>query len=211
MTVSQISAGRKNRFFVEIYGSKGSVTWNQEAPDELWIGQRNTPNLVVVKDPSLLMEKARSYADLPGGHSEGYDDTFKQVFRRFYKTVADRGAAVEYPTFEDGLRQLRSLEGVLESSAATGLGGTSGSAIWVRFAKTYIQLRRISAGPFAGGACVRSLENPPKPEKNLRKPGNVGFCRVPVRGRLFVFNQLPGSSGKITFFLERPRTDGSDF
>ncbi len=118
MTVSQISAGRKNRLFVEIYGTKGSVTWDQEKPDELWIGQRNTPNLLVVKDPSLLSEKARSYADLPGGHSEGYDDTFKQVFRRFYRTVADRNAAAEYPTFDDGLRQLKILETVLESSAA---------------------------------------------------------------------------------------------
>jgi predicted dehydrogenase len=120
MTVSQVSAGRKNRLFVEIFGAKGSVSWNQENPDELWIGQRNTPNRLVVKDPSLLMEKARSYADLPGGHSEGYDDTFKQVFRRFYRTVADRNAAVEYPTFEDGLRQLHILETVLESSAQHG-------------------------------------------------------------------------------------------
>ena len=117
MTVSQISAGRKNRLCVEIYGTKGSVTWDQEKPDELWVGQRNSPNKLIVKDPSLMQEKARSYADLPGGHSEGYDDTFKQVFRRFYKTVADRSAAVEYPTFEDGLRQLRILETVLDSSA----------------------------------------------------------------------------------------------
>ena len=117
MTVSQVSAGRKNRLFMEIYGTKGSVTWNQENPDELWVGHRNTPNLVIVKDPSLMQEKARSYADLPGGHSEGYDDTFKQVFRRFYASVADRNAPVEYPTFEDGLRQLRILETVLESSA----------------------------------------------------------------------------------------------
>ncbi|MDE3197460.1 MAG: gfo/Idh/MocA family oxidoreductase, partial [Acidobacteriota bacterium] len=120
MTVSQISAGRKNRLFMEIYGTKASVTWNQESPDELWIGQRNSPNQIVVKDPSLLSEKARSYADLPGGHSEGYDDTFKQVFRRFYRTVADRTAPVEYPTFEDGLRQLRILETVLDSSAKQG-------------------------------------------------------------------------------------------
>ncbi len=117
MTVSQISAGRKNRLFMEIYGTKGSAAWNQEQPDELWLGQRNSPNLLVVKDPSLLSEKARSYADLPGGHSEGYDDTFKQVFRRFYAKVADPNAPVEYPTFEDGLRQLRILETVLESSA----------------------------------------------------------------------------------------------
>lgn len=119
-TVSQISAGRKNRLLIEIYGTKSSVTWDQEKPDELWIGQRNTPNQMIVKDPSLLHEKARSYADLPGGHSEGYDDTFKQVFRRFYQTVADRAAPVEYPQFADGLRQLQILDKVLESSASHG-------------------------------------------------------------------------------------------
>jgi len=118
MTVSQISAGRKNRLFVEIYGTKASVVWNGEKPDELWIGRRNEANGLIVKDPSLLNESARSYADLPGGHSEGYDDTFKQVFRRFYRTVADRNAPVEYPTFADGLRQLRILDGVLQSSRA---------------------------------------------------------------------------------------------
>ncbi len=117
-TVSQISAGRKNRLFMEVYGSKGSVAWNQEQPDELWMGDRNKPNRVIVKDPSLMLDAARSYADLPGGHSEGYDDTFKQVFRRFYRTVADRSAAVEYPQFADGLRQLRILDKVLESSKA---------------------------------------------------------------------------------------------
>ena len=116
MTVSQISAGRKNRLFLEIYGTKSSLVWDGEQPDQLWIGQRNSPNGLVVKDPVLLKEKARSYADLPGGHSEGYDDTFKQVFRRFYRTVADRNAPVEYPTFVDGLRQLEILDAVLESS-----------------------------------------------------------------------------------------------
>jgi predicted dehydrogenase len=116
MTVSQISAGRKNRLFLEIYGAKSSLVWDGEKPDQLWIGQRNSPNGVIVKDPSLLQEKARTYADLPGGHSEGYDDTFKQVFRRFYRTVADRNAPVEYPTFLDGLRQMQILDAVLESS-----------------------------------------------------------------------------------------------
>ena len=81
---------------------------------------------MIVKDPSLLHEKARSYADLPGGHSEGYDDTFKQVFRRFYKTVADRSAPVEYAQFVDGLRQLqildeRELRGVLAHDQPDGM------------------------------------------------------------------------------------------
>ncbi len=120
MTVSQVSAGRKNRLFLEIYGTKSGLAWDAERQDELWIGQRNSPNQIVIKDPSLLHEKARAFADLPGGHSEGYDDTFKQTLRRFYRTVADRGAPVEYPVFEDGLRQLKILNTVLESAGTHG-------------------------------------------------------------------------------------------
>jgi len=115
-TASQVSAGRKNRLNIEIYGTKGGASWDQERPDELWLGNRNSPNQIIVKDPSLMKERARPYADLPGGHSEGYDDTFKQVFRRFYKSVLDPNLAPEYPQFIDGVRQLTILEKELESS-----------------------------------------------------------------------------------------------
>jgi predicted dehydrogenase len=115
MTASQVSAGRKNHLSIEIYGTKSSVSWNQERPDELWIGQRNSPNQVIVKDPSLLKRAAASYADLPGGHSEGYDDTFKQIFRRFYASIAEPESPSEYPQMADGLRQMRIMEAELAS------------------------------------------------------------------------------------------------
>jgi predicted dehydrogenase len=115
-TASQVSAGRKNRLSIEIYGSKASVAWDQEKPDELWIGNRNTPNGISIKDPSLLREGARGFADLPGGHSEGYDDTFKQVFRRFYQSIEDKAAVAEYPQFTDGLRQMVILDAELASN-----------------------------------------------------------------------------------------------
>jgi predicted dehydrogenase len=115
-TASQVSAGRKNRLNIEIFGTKSGVSWDQEKPDELWIGHRNSPNQIIVKDPSLLHPGARGFADLPGGHSEGYDDTFKQVFRRFYGSILDPAAQLDYPQFADGLRQLRILETEIESS-----------------------------------------------------------------------------------------------
>jgi len=116
LTVSQVSAGRKNRLFLEIHGSKASAAWTAEQPDELWIGHRNAPNELIIKDPTLLLRDAQTYADLPGGHSEGYDDTFKQVFRRFYRSVIDRSMQLEHPTFEDGIRQMRILDAIVESS-----------------------------------------------------------------------------------------------
>jgi predicted dehydrogenase len=116
-TVSQMSAGRKNRFAFEIFGTKAGVAWDQEKSDTLWIGHRNDPNQVMVKDGSLMYPAAATFADLPGGHSEGYDDSHKQVFKRFYARVADASAPIDYPTFEDGLHGMILLEKVAESAA----------------------------------------------------------------------------------------------
>ncbi len=119
-TASQVSAGRKNSFRFEVFGTKAGLGWDGERPDQLWIGRRDGPNQVLLKDPSLMLEAARSYADLPGGHSEGYDDTFKQVFRRFYHSIENPNAPVEYPQFTDGLRQLTILEAELASHERRG-------------------------------------------------------------------------------------------
>lgn len=119
-TVSQMSAGRKNRFMLEIFGTKAGVVWNQEEQDKLWIGHRNEPNQVMIKDSSLMYPAAASYSDLPGGHSEGYDDTHKQLFKRFYARVENAAAPTDYPTFEDGLRGMILLEKVSESFAKRG-------------------------------------------------------------------------------------------
>lgn len=120
VVASQVSAGRKNRLAIEIYGTKASVAWDQERPNELWIGSRNSPNQLLLKDPSLLKPEARSYADLPGGHTEGYDDTSKQIYRRFYASIASPDAAPEYPQFADGLRQLVILKTEFESYRTRG-------------------------------------------------------------------------------------------
>jgi predicted dehydrogenase len=120
VVTSQVSAGRKNRLGIEIYGTKSSVAWDQERPDEVWVGNRDTGNQILLKDPSLLKPAARSYADLPGGHSEGYDDTFKQIFRRFYASIGSPGSAPEYPQFVDGLRQLTILNAALKSNHTRG-------------------------------------------------------------------------------------------
>jgi predicted dehydrogenase len=120
MVASQVSAGRKNRLSIEIYGTKSSVAWDQERPNELWIGHRDTGNQLVLKDPSQLKQEARAYADLPGGHTEGYDDTTKQMFRRFYASIGAPEIAPEYPQFVDGLRQLVILNAELESHRTRG-------------------------------------------------------------------------------------------
>jgi predicted dehydrogenase len=132
MTASQVSAGRKNQLRIEIFGTKAGVAWNGEQPNELWVGYRDKANQLLIKDPSLLKPAARSYASLPGGHSEGYGDTFRNVFRNFYTSLTNPQHQLEYPQFKDGLRQLLILQSEMESSR---------SRSWVDVPPTYTALR----------------------------------------------------------------------
>jgi predicted dehydrogenase len=117
VTLSQISAGRKNNFWWEVNGSKGSLCWKQECPNELWIGYRDKPNEVMLKDPALMLPESRRYAAYPGGHAEGYPDTFARHFSDFYKYIEEGNFTKKptFPTFEDGRRELVIGEMVLTS------------------------------------------------------------------------------------------------
>ena len=118
MTVSQVSAGRKARLWFEIDGTKGSLAWNSESPNTLWIGRRDAACAEVPKDPALLSPAARGYAAYPGGHAEGYPDTFVQLFREFYKYVdaGDFGAPQPFPTFVNGNHELILCEAIAKSA-----------------------------------------------------------------------------------------------
>jgi len=115
--VSQITAGRKNNLRYEIAGSDGAISWDSEFPNHLWLGHRNEPNQLLARDPGLVSQAARTYITYPGGHNEGYDDTFKQCFKAFYDYLAagDYSATPPFPTFEDGHQEILLCEAILES------------------------------------------------------------------------------------------------
>jgi predicted dehydrogenase len=94
LTVSQVSAGRKNRLHWEIDGSTSALAWDSEEPERLWIGHRDRPNEL----------KLRALGDYPPGHAQGFPDTFKALYRAVYAAVAAGGPQDEpdYPTFADG-------------------------------------------------------------------------------------------------------------
>src|SRR4030088_2246173 len=91
--VSQISAGRKNSLRYEIDGSEAAAPWDSERPEELWIGHRDRPNELLLRNPALMGAAGRAAAALPGGHVEGFGDTFGALFRAIYADVAKGGPA----------------------------------------------------------------------------------------------------------------------
>jgi predicted dehydrogenase len=117
VTISQISAGRRNTLEFEIDGSSSATAWNSERPDELWIGHRGQPNELLPRDPTLLNSEGRSAASLPAGHNEGFADTFKALYRSVYRAVAGEGPSEpDYPTFADGHESMLVGEAVARSA-----------------------------------------------------------------------------------------------
>jgi len=104
VTVSQISPGRKNSLQYEIDGSEAALAWDSEQPDQVWIGHRDRPNEILIRNPALMGPAGQAAAALPGGHVEGFFDTFCAHFRAVYADVVAGAVSSRpgYPTFADG-------------------------------------------------------------------------------------------------------------
>jgi predicted dehydrogenase len=118
MTVSQVSPGRKNACSFEIAGSEASLAWSSEDPERLWIGHRERSNETMLRDPSLLAGEARAVTHYPGGHTEGFAESFLGLFESVYAVVLadERPAQMPFPTFRDGLEGLFVEEAIVRSS-----------------------------------------------------------------------------------------------
>lgn len=118
VAVSQLSPGRKNSLAYQIDGSSSAVAWDSEQPDSLWIGHRDRPNELLLRNPALMNEAGVAAARLPGGHVEGFADTFGAVFAAIYEDVAAGrpSDAPRYATFADGHEEMLVGDAVLESA-----------------------------------------------------------------------------------------------
>ncbi len=119
MSTSQVSHGRRGLLSWDISGSKASAAWSAEHPEDLWIGHREGPNQILLRDPSLMNPTGAAAAFMPGGHPEGFGDTWAAFFTQVYRDVArgGRGEGSTWATFEDGHYEMRFCDAVLASAA----------------------------------------------------------------------------------------------
>jgi len=115
--ITQVFAGRKNQMIVAIAGSKSAFHWDSELSNELWLGRRDGPNGQFVKDPSILASGTAKIVSYPGGHVEGFPDTFKQNFKQIYADIeAGEANDPNYADFSAGLREMHICSKVLQSA-----------------------------------------------------------------------------------------------
>ena len=90
----------------------------------MWLGHRDSPNQTLIRDPALIDPLAAASTSYPGGHNEGFGDTFKQLFRDFYHSIETGEYANHptYPTFEDGHHEILVCDAILTKPHEAKLG-----------------------------------------------------------------------------------------
>lgn len=125
LVVGQVLPGHKNDLRLEVNGRTASVAWQQEQPNQLWLGHHAQANAVLERDPAKLDPSARGYAHLPAGHPEAWSDAFRNLIADAYTWIR-RGGTPEtrpaaLPTFADGYRNSLVIDAMLRSHAAGGV------------------------------------------------------------------------------------------
>lgn len=118
VVVSQVSPGKKNSLCWQIDGSKASASWDSEKPDHLHIGHRDRPNETLQRDAALMNATGAAATALPGGHVEGFADSFFGLFREIYGAIETGTAPADpgYASFADGCYEMYVCDAVLESA-----------------------------------------------------------------------------------------------
>lgn len=123
---SPLCAGHKNDLRFEIHGANLSLSWEQENPNSLWIGHRDQPDQLINRDSGLLDQEARKYSSLPGGHTEGWPDAFKNTLSNIFEFIAEGRDprdtdGIRFPTFADGYHAAAISDAIMRSHVAGGV------------------------------------------------------------------------------------------
>jgi predicted dehydrogenase len=117
--ISQLAAGRKNRLWVEVDGMHQSAVFDQERPEQLWLGAEESQQ-ILVRDPNQHSAEQRRLSTLPAGHPQGYAQCFESYVADSYAAVDAHGgdgeAPAGLPTFADGLRAAKICDAMLRSA-----------------------------------------------------------------------------------------------
>lgn len=123
---SQIAAGEENNLRIRVYGEQGGIDWSQQEPNSLVVRWLDKPMQVLRTGTGGLSPEAQAHTRIPSGHPEGYIEAFANIYRNVARCVRARiegrdpdPVYTDFPSVQDGVRGMRFVQSVVESSAST--------------------------------------------------------------------------------------------
>jgi predicted dehydrogenase len=129
---SQVSCGEENDLNIRVYGTKGSLAWHQEHPNELKFIAKNEPAKILRRGNGYVSDQAKKFTRLPFGHPEAFIEAFANIYLEAVAAIrasieGKRGGAFDFPTVDDGVYGMAFLETAVKSA--------SSNAKWTKFVK----------------------------------------------------------------------------
>jgi predicted dehydrogenase len=131
---SQISAGEENNLIIRVYGTKASLEWHQEHPNELIVKYQDAPRQTLRRGNNYLSDAAKRFTRLPAGHPEAFIEAFANIYREAARAIEAEVAGqpvpadVDFPTVDDGVTGMAFIETAVKSAKA--------GATWTKFVAT---------------------------------------------------------------------------
>ena len=119
LQATQVATGEENNIRLRVYGEKGGLEWRQMEPNTLYLKwlDRPTEEVRMGNGYAYLTDFTKHNTRVPGGHPEGFIESFANIYRNFAHTVRARAAGetpseewLDFPTVEDGVRGMQFIE-----------------------------------------------------------------------------------------------------
>jgi len=128
---SQVSCGEENNLNIRVYGTLGSLAWQQEHPNELKFIPKGEPARILRRGNNYLSDAAKKFTRLPFGHPEAFIEAFANIYLEAVAAIranlAGKTGTFDHPTVNDGLIGMAFIETAVKSAAS--------KAKWTKFPK----------------------------------------------------------------------------
>ncbi len=120
---SQVSNGDENDLNIRVYGTKKSLEWHQEEPNDLIVKDARAPRQIYRRGNDYVTGAAADNTRIPFGHPEGFIEAFANVYNAAAVAIRDeiagkypRKSGYDYPDIRDGIIGMAFIETVVKSS-----------------------------------------------------------------------------------------------
>jgi len=123
LTCTQIAAGEENNIRIRVYGEKGGLEWRQEEPNSLYLKWIDKPKEIIrMGNNGYIGDIAKYNTRTPGGHPEGFIESFANIYRNFATTLRTvkngekpTGKMLDFPNVYEGVRGMQFIETMVEA------------------------------------------------------------------------------------------------
>lgn len=128
---SSINCGARHGHVIRVVGSKASIEWDDERPNQMTYEIEGEPVRRLERGAGYLYEEARVEDRIVGGHAEGLFEAWANLYRRFALAIEgmSKGEAEYgdfwYPNAEAGLAGVKWIEKCVESA--------NNGEVWVKY------------------------------------------------------------------------------